>query len=232
MSDNFVDFFKDIFGVMDDANDYAEEVQDILKKLQPLFDRLERAGDDLGDRLEEARKADDLKKMKALLVGADFETPGVLGKTIRKKLSEAWSKTKDLEQSLRKLPPEIRRNAEKHVERAEDKIGVIIKENKKMLSEISKVQREVRSHARKIAKYVATGVLVVTGSAGVAYAFGTAIKTAVVGAFVRVATNMASDAAGHLASSSVASVRDLEQYQSSPNFVGDYDLPQYNPGGN
>lgn len=202
-----IEWTKDMLGIMDDVGDFAVKTAKVLRRVDPLINKLEQAGKKLGDKLDAAEKEGDLKKVKRLLDNADFNRPRLIGKTVSKKLNDALGDIRALKGKMKKLDPSVRAKALALVEGAEDDLLRAMRDNAELIGEISDAQRDVKARSRRTAALITGGTLTLAAAGVGSIVYGNVLRSFLTGMLFRGGQNYLSQAGTRLAQAGEETVR-------------------------
>ncbi len=158
---NLVDTIKDWFGVMDDAEDYIENIDQGLASIQTMNKKLKTFADDFKKSAGKLQRTDDPADV---LDEYDFSRPGLFGKNILGKISGVRRDMLSLKRSLAKSPPEIKSKVSERLEAAIRIVDESLVSNSRAIYLISQLQNDHRSLSQSVVKGAAVTAAVVLGA--------------------------------------------------------------------
>lgn len=164
-----LEWLKDLVGIIDDAKDIVDRVDDIMGDVEPIAKKLKQDGDELAKAVEEIKRSDDPDVAKRILDRLDVKRPFLLGKTMSQKLDKATNDLVDLRQRVVTLDDQLKTSGLHIVDRALDSIRKLHEKNFEAIKLISEIQEEHRDSHRKVVKIIGgavVGAAVTTGIVG------------------------------------------------------------------
>lgn len=179
---DIIDFFKDLVGIIDDAEDVRHRTQEILQNTQAKAKRIQDRGSKFADRIQRASNTDDPKAIIAIIDIVDGEVPVLFSDTsnLENDFQEARRELNALRAKIRRDFPnrEVRRSTQ-IVQKALFELNRALKANAGAIKAYSKVQRTFNSRLRSKRKFLlGAGALDLIATGGIA----TALTAIVIGA--------------------------------------------------
>lgn len=187
---NIIEKIKDIFGVMDDVQDYEDKVKKetgpvlvLLKSLEEDASRIRREVSGVMDR-------DDPKEVARLMERLDLDRPFVTGKTALNKLVAILEDLKKLQRKLDAAPGALRKGVGSTVSEAIVDVSKAINNHSGLLRDISELQGQRKKAVREV---LGTAAIVGLGIGGVALTsfVGSTLSTMATNRHVRVGVERA-----------------------------------------
>lgn len=182
---------KDLFGVMDDAQDFVDRIDKKVKEAFVILNKFEKASGELKDQLESIERYDELEDAKRILQKMDIESPKMFGKTVLQKLESIKDDLNQLMFKLKEMPREIQTEVLPHFTNANSLIADSIQKHIKALRVLDAFQNQHQEFYKDILSSVVfyTGVSALVSTAGYA-TMGYTIRYAAAGVFGIIMKNL------------------------------------------
>lgn len=178
-----IEGLKDLIGILDDAQDYTDRVDKIMRPVKPLLKTLTGMTDKVKKDIDRISSSRDNDEVKRLFQRLDIDRPLLIGKSVLSKLVTARNELTDLARHLNKADSDFVSDVRPTIESAITKVTKALRENDEVIEKLSSLQEARKSAARAKAIIIGTTVAATAGTIAVGAVVGgmfsaiSAIKT-------------------------------------------------------